>query len=52
MEITRSSESPQNDPDGTKMTQEDSKYGEHALFMYFITNFYDILKVLFIPIQN
>ena len=35
-----SSESPQNDPEGTKLTQGDSKYGEQALFMYFITNFY------------
>ena len=39
------SESPQNDPEGTEMTQGDSKYGEQDLFMYFITNFYDIQKV-------
>ena len=36
------------DPEGTEMTQGDSKYGEQSLFVYFITNFYDIQKVVFI----
>ena len=46
------SESPHNDREGTEMTQRDSKYDEQALFMYFITNFYDIQKVVFIRIQS
>ena len=43
-----SSELPQNNPEGTEMTREGNRYGEQALFMYFIINFYDILKVVFI----
>ena len=50
MEI--SSESPQNDPEGTGITQGDSKYDEQTLFMYSITNFYDVQKIVFIPIQS
>ena len=47
-----SSESPQNNPEGTGITQGDKKYGKQALFMYLMANFYDILKVVFIPIQS
>ena len=48
----RVSESPQNDPESTETTQGDNKYGEKALFMYFITNVYDIQKVVYIPIES
>ena len=53
-----SCESPQNEPEGTGIIQGDNKYGEQALLMYFMANFYDILKVVFIyefvliPIQS
>ena len=44
---------PQNDPEGTEMTQGDYRYGDQALCMYWVlTNFYDILngRTIFIPI--
>ena len=46
------SELPQNNPEGTEVTQRDKKYGVQALFIYFKTNFYDIPKVVFIPTQS
>ena len=46
-EIEISVKLPRNDPEGTKMTQGDNKYGEKVLFVYFIPDFY-----VFIPIQS
>ena len=50
--IEYSSEGPQDDREDTEMTQGHNKYDEQALFMYFIANLYDILKFVFIRIQN
>ena len=46
-----SSESPQNNPEGTELPQGDEIWCVSFIF-FFITNFCDVPKVVFIPTQS